>query len=116
MRVSVWRVGVAMIVGVIAAVTVTARGAPIPDPVAGKKYAQIECAGCHVINEKRGKRPPQREQGAAPYFSTIAHDPAMTAEKIRETLKLPHGSMANLVVSEKDAENILSYIGSLRGQ
>lgn len=116
MRVNVWRAGLALGVGVIAAVTVTARGAPVPDPVAGKKYAQIECAGCHVITDKRGKRPPQREQGAAPHFSTIAHDPSMTAAKLRETLKLPHGSMANLVVSEKDTENILSYIGSLRGQ
>jgi mono/diheme cytochrome c family protein len=111
-----WRATLAIGVGIIAAVTVTARSAPVPDPVAGKKYAQIECAGCHVITEKRGKRPPQREQGAAPHFATIAHDPAMTPEKIRETLKLPHGSMANLVVSEKDTENILSYIGSLRGQ
>lgn len=88
--------------------------AAVPDPVAGRKFAQIECGGCHVIAEKDGKAPPPRIDRAAPRFAALALDPAMTPEKIRATLKMPHGSMANLVISEKDTDNIISYIATLR--
>lgn len=88
--------------------------AAAPDPVAGQKFARIECGGCHAVAEKPGKQPPPQAQGAAPHFATLARDPAMTEAKIRETLKLPHGSMANLVVSEKDTANIISYIETLQ--
>jgi mono/diheme cytochrome c family protein len=99
---------------ICAAVLLPMANAAAPDPVSGRKYAQIQCGGCHVIAEKKGKAPPSPVEGAAPRFAVMARDPIMTPEKIRETLKLPHGSMANLVVSEKDTENIISYIASLR--
>ncbi len=88
--------------------------ASVPDPVSGKKFAQIECGRCHVIDEERGKTPPAKTPGAAPHFKTIAFDPEMSVEKIRDTLKLPHGSMANVLLAEKDIDNIISYIVGLR--
>jgi len=89
-------------------------GTGVPDPVEGLKYAKTECGNCHVVNDQSGKAPPKKIEGAAPHFKTIAYDPEMTVEKIRETLKLPHGAMANLVLAEKDIENIIGYIVSLR--
>lgn len=88
--------------------------ASVPDPAQGLKFAKIECGNCHVVEQEAGKMPPKRVEGAAPHFKTIAYDPEMTADKIRETLRLPHGAMANLVLAEKDIENIISYIVSLR--
>ena len=93
---------------------VTTWAAGIPDPVEGKKFAQMECAKCHVVEERLGKVPPPKSPGAPPHFKTIAFDPEMTVDKIRESMKLPHGEMANLLIAEKDIDNIISYIVSMR--
>jgi len=92
----------------------SAIAAGVPDPVSGRKFAQIECGQCHVIEDRPGREPPPRQPGAAPDFVTLAYDPEMTLEKMRDSLRLPHGQMANVLVAEKDIENILSYIVSLR--
>lgn len=101
-------------VAIVAAGLFASAAMAAPDAAAGRKFAQTECGGCHVVTEKAGKAPPPREQGVAPHFATVARDPAMTDDKIRETLRLPHGNMANLLISERDTLNIISYIGTLR--
>lgn len=90
------------------------QAAGVPDPVSGKKFAEIECGRCHVIEEQAGKAPPARTPGAAPHFKTIAFDPLMTADKLRDKLKMPHGAMANILLAEKDIDNIISYIIGMR--
>jgi mono/diheme cytochrome c family protein len=109
---------------VIALVTLSAfslsslvQAAGIPDPVKGYKLSQVECGGCHAVDPEPGKRVrelPARAPGAAPHFKVIAFDPAMTPEKIRDTVRLPHGEMSNVLVADEDITNIISYIGSLR--
>jgi len=93
-----------------------AFAAGIPDPVAGKKFAEVECGRCHVVDPLPGKAPPERIPGAAAPFKTMAFDPEMTVDKIRDSLRLPHGAMANVLVAEKDIDNIISYIVALRTQ
>jgi mono/diheme cytochrome c family protein len=90
--------------------------AGVPDPVSGQKFAQIECGQCHIVEDRRDKAPPPRQPGAAPHFQTIAFDPEMTVDKIKDTLRLPHGEMANVLLAEKDIDNIISYIVSLRAR
>ncbi len=92
----------------------SSHAASAPDPVAGRKFAQFECGTCHVVDVQKDKAPPPRVAGAAPHFKIIATDPAMTTDKIRSTLRLPHGSMTNVLLAEKDVNNIISYIVSLR--
>ena len=98
----------------IAASPMSVQAASAPDPVTGRKFAQVECGMCHFVEEQKGKMPPPRVAGAAPHFKIIALDPALTAEKIRQTLRLPHGSMDNVLLAEKDVDNIVSYIEGLR--
>jgi mono/diheme cytochrome c family protein len=107
-------INVAAVLCTFAPLSVMAAG--VPDPVSGRKFAQVECGQCHVVEDKRDKEPPPRQPGAAPHFQTLATDPEMTVEKMRDTLRLPHGEMANVLVAEKDIENILSYIISLRAR
>lgn len=99
---------------ILAASAFVSTAMAAPDAAAGRKFAQVECGGCHVVVDKSKKAPPPREQGAAPHFRTIANDPNMTDDKIRETLRLPHGNMANLLISERDTLNVIAYISSLR--
>ncbi len=93
---------------------VSSQAAGIPDPSEGKKLAQMECVNCHVIENVADKSTTPRSPGEAPYFRSIAFDPKMTTEKIRSTLKLPHGEMANILLTEKDIENIILYIEGMR--
>ena len=86
---------------------------PISNSMEGKKIAQTECVNCHVIENVRDKSPKPRAPGAAPYFRAIAFDPNMTPDKIRETLKLPHGEMANILLTDKDIDSVISYIESM---
>ena len=87
---------VLLIAGVLAALSLSAfsaKAAGIPDPAEGRKFAQIECGRCHIIEPQKGKAPPKHVEGAAPAFHTIAYDLEMTADKIREALRLPHGTL-----------------------
>jgi len=105
--------GVLIVACALVAAASAAKAASVPDPVAGRKFAQIECGRCHVIDERPGKEPPPKVSGAAPPFETLAHDPDMTVDKMRQTLRLPHGAMATVLVADKDIDNIISYIVSL---
>lgn len=98
-------------------VLTTAQAAGIADPQQGYKLAQVECASCHVIDPEPRKSLadlPPRSPGAAPHFKSIAFDPEMTPDKMRDILRLPHGEMANVLLAEKDIDNIISYIVGMR--
>ncbi len=95
----------------------SANNAGITDPVQGYKNAQAECASCHVIDPEPRRtlaELPAKGPGVARHFKSIAFDPAMTPDKIREILRLPHGEMANVLIAEKDVDNIVSYLAGLR--
>ncbi len=79
-----------------------------------RKFAQMKCGGCHVIDKQQPEFVAYRGAGTPPSFSTLAHDPAMTPEKLRRALRLPGGNMANLLLTKADIEDLITYIDSLR--
>jgi len=85
----------------------------VGDAVAGKKTAQSVCAQCH---DTTGNENPRNPPGNAPAFIVLAQDTDQTPEKLRQYLKFPHGRMVNLLITGRDAENVVSYIVSLRRQ
>jgi mono/diheme cytochrome c family protein len=112
-----YKASVIALLALSAAAFGTANAAGIPDPALGYKLSQVECGNCHVVDPQPGKtlaELPAKSPGAALPFKAIAFDPEMTVDKIRDTLRLPHGEMANVLVAEKDIDNIISYILSLR--
>jgi len=79
------------------------------DAAAGKRFAQMECAGCHGI--ERDERSRNR---AAPSFADIAASPGLTATAIRVWLQSPHATMPNLSLKDEDKDNVISYLLSLK--
>jgi mono/diheme cytochrome c family protein len=108
------RILMSLMIALPAMIPLSSQAAGIPDPAEGKKLAQMECVNCHVIENVADKSTAPRSPGEAPYFRSIAFDPKMTAEKIRSTLKLPHGEMANILLTEKDIDNLILYIEGMR--
>jgi mono/diheme cytochrome c family protein len=86
---------------------------PPGDPAAGREVAKTECESCHVIVDD-GKQPADGTEGGAPDFAAIARDPEMTANHIRQLLKLPHGQMNNVLLTSEDIDNVVSYIFTQR--
>ena len=83
------------------------------DVAAGKKVAHAVCAQCHDVSDD--PRPlPRREKGMPPAFIAVAQDPALTDERLREFLHLPHGEMDHLLITRKDADDVTAYVLSLR--
>lgn len=83
------------------------------DAVAGKKTAGSLCAQCH---DTTGNEKPRSPPGNAPPFITLAQTQGQTPEKLRRYLMLPHGRMVNLLLTGRDADDVVSYIVSLRRQ
>lgn len=81
------------------------------DASAGAKVAQAYCSQCHDVS---GRAKPQNPPGNAPAFIVLAQDKDRTARKMRSYLMLPHGRMDNVIVTGRDADNVVSYIVSLK--
>ena len=88
---------------------VLAQTAP-GDAKAGERLARDVCANCHFVE--------QGQQGifldGAPAFQDMANDPAITALALRVLLRTPHETMPNLVLSEIETDDIISYILNLK--
>jgi mono/diheme cytochrome c family protein len=75
----------------------------------GRKLAKTQCAQCHGVDKNAHSANP-----AAPAFEDIASVPGMTATALTVALRTSHQSMPNLIVSGRDADNIIAYIMSLK--
>lgn len=84
---------------------------PKGDPVNGQKIAKKSCAECHDVT---GNPEPQNPPGNAPAFIVLAKAEKQTHAGIRTLLRLPHGRMVNLMVTGRQADDVASYIMSLR--
>lgn len=111
MRKHLW---ISLMIALPVLLPLSSQAAGIPAPVEGKKLAQMECLQCHVIENVVDKSTTPLSPGQAPHFHSIALDPKMTTEKIRATLKLPHGEMANILLTEKDIDHLIMYIEGMR--
>ncbi|MBU2534170.1 MAG: cytochrome C [Alphaproteobacteria bacterium] len=103
-----------ILVGLIATATVLtaslASAANMGDPAAGRKYAEAVCSTCHSIVPS-GNTSPVDE--ATP-FQEIANTPGMTRTALIVFFRTPHPTMPNLFVQGDDADNVISYILSLK--
>jgi cytochrome c len=83
---------------------------PVSDAAAsGHRLAEAWCQACHAI-----KPGTAGSSNTAPDFAAIANQPSTTALSIKVFLKTSHPSMPNLVISPEQADDLASYILSLK--
>lgn len=95
----------------VASQTAAATAQQLPgDAVAGLAYARAICADCHDVER-------EWDELAAfygPPFIDVAAMPTTTEMSLRVFLRTPHEDMPNLILSEKDTDNVIAYILSLK--
>ncbi len=97
---------------VIAALSATPVHADnIGDAKLGLAYAQANCAGCHAILHGE----PDSPNPDSPAFKAVADTPGITRTALSVFLQSPHPTMPNLIIPRQDADNLISYILSLKG-
>jgi mono/diheme cytochrome c family protein len=101
------------VVGLAAAATcsLTALADEIGNSQLGLSYAQANCAGCHAILLQDLESP----HPDSPAFKTVADTPGITRTALSVFLQTPHPTMPNLIVEGEDADNLIAYILSLKG-
>ena len=73
------------------------------------------CVACHKAPDYQN--PDRSEAAGAPDFQAIADNSATyTAARLRDFLRKPHYPMGGLILSERDIENLVAYIASLRAR
>ena len=87
-----------------------AAAMPPGDVVAGRRIAEANCVSCHAVSDWPGKR----GADVAPPFAAIANDPARTEMWLRVFLQTPHRRMPDLILTNQEIDDVISYIGSLR--
>jgi mono/diheme cytochrome c family protein len=80
------------------------------DAARGKAYARAACASCHEV-EPGIPTPPFAQ---APSFSSVAATPGMTSMALNVWLTTSHPTMPNLIIPQKDKEDLLAYFAALR--
>jgi len=83
----------------------------IGNPKRGLEYAQANCAGCHAILYENLESP----NSDSPAFKAVADTPGITRTALSVFLQTPHPTMPNLIVEGEDADNLIAYILSLKG-
>lgn len=80
------------------------------DRKAGFAYADQVCSECHAVRGGQRVSPHER----APSFETVANSRGMTEMALRVWFQSPHPSMPNLLLSEKQGDDLVAYILSLK--
>jgi mono/diheme cytochrome c family protein len=84
-----------------------ATAADLPgDPEAGRALALQVCGTCHVVAERQ----PRPGMDGVPSFATLARDPAVTEISLRAFLQTPHARMPDLILTNREIDDIISYI------
>ncbi len=81
------------------------------DARAGRALALSVCANCHLVAEGQSKPP----MDSVPSFDAIAHNQAMTEQRLRVFLNKPHWPMPDLQLSRQQIEDEIAFIAELRG-
>ena len=83
----------------------------IGDPAAGRRLAEAWCAECHAIG-------PEIVYGLkrAPDFAEVAKRPKTTALSLNVFLRSNHDNMPNLILKRDEADDIVAYILTLKGE
>jgi len=73
----------------------------------GAKTAQKWCAECHDISGAT-------TSDKVPGWRHIANDPQRTPKTLRNFLIRPHGEMPQIALTQRQIDNLLAYIATLR--
>lgn len=106
------RMFAAVVIGLGVLTPTIVEGQTIADPAAGAKLALDVCARCHFVAEDQ----PLIPRADAPPFDEIAADPAVTDLSLRVFLQTPHLNMPNLQLSQKETDDVIGFILSLKGK
>jgi mono/diheme cytochrome c family protein len=89
----------------------SASGQPLTGDIAqGQELARRVCSACHRVE----KTPEATIFLPGPAFKTIADTPSTTAISLRVFLRTPHKNMPNLILTENETDDVVSYILSLK--
>lgn len=81
------------------------------DTSEGHRLAEAWCKTCHAIDIKTAGT-----ANAAPDFAAIANLPSTTELALKVFLRSNHHSMPNLILSPDQADDLVTYILSLKGR
>lgn len=83
------------------------------DADAAKTIIHQHCVDCHEVPGYRSEQ--QTPAIEAPSFPEIAANPdAYTRERLRSFLQKPHWPMSQFWLSDRDIDNLLAFIESLK--
>jgi len=74
----------------------------------GERIAQRWCVECHSIDNRTGKT------NRAISFATIAEKPGINSQMITSFMLMPHATMPNHPLSQKDAQDIAAFIMKMK--
>lgn len=100
----------AMAIGVVAFAS-GAAAQTIGDPAAGRRLAEAWCGECHAITPKTVAEPRR-----GPDFVEVAKRPKTTPLSLNVFLRSNHDNMPNLILKRDEADDIVAYILSLKGE
>ena len=81
------------------------------DPNAGLELARQQCSECHFVEREWA----DMEVMFAPDFIDIAAS-EHNAQSLRVFLRTPHATMPNIILTDRERDDIVSYIMSLEIQ
>jgi cytochrome c len=112
---SIWlQIGIAVLAALAVLLFVRlhdAGGAPLPSESisAGHRLAEAWCKDCHAIEANAAGA-----RGSPPDFTAIANRPSTTALSLKVFFQTSHRRMPNIIITPEQAEDLSSYILSLR--
>ena len=89
------------------------------DPGAGRDFALRACTGCHIVSPDQPFAPLIDRAPPPPDFVAIANKPNTTPQSLRRFFASlrpvpPAGQMADPFLAQRDLENIIAFIMTLR--
>ena len=76
----------------------------------GLRISVAQCAECHRVANEGASSP----NPSAPTFRQIADVPGMTSIALRAALRTSHKTMPNVIIDDRDANDVIAYILSLK--
>ena len=76
----------------------------------GHELARTVCAECHRMEKGQASR----KLSVAKAFQEVASNPARSELSLRVFLRTPHRNMPNLMLTEAETDDVISYILSLK--
>jgi mono/diheme cytochrome c family protein len=104
-------VRVVVLAGLMMASPGIAAAQSIGDPQAGRRLAEAWCSECHAITLSKVGAPRQ-----GPDFVEVAKRAKTTALSLNVFLRSSHDNMPNFILQRGEADDIVAYILSLKGQ